>query len=206
MEKRCRKGNYSYELKLEAVKYYHSKKVTYLEVANKYNIGDASTIFTWVRKFEQFGATGLKDKGVELYSDEKKRNRKREKRSRRKTYTYEEYHTLLERNEELQAEVDYLKAWRSLDQSQQTNTNKARTIHELRNKYKLSTLLKVANMGKSSYEYCKNNFDKPRSTSQLEKHIIEIAKANPAWGYKRVYGYLKVHEGMNINMKKVHRL
>lgn len=180
LEKRSKKVYYPYDFKLEVVKYYLSHKNTFLEIANKYNIGEASTIFTWVRKFEEFGATGLRDKGVELYSDEEKRNRKREKRSRRKTYTYEEYHTLLERNEELQAEVDYLKAWRSLDQSQQTNMNKARIIHELRKNHKLTILLKVAGLAKSSYEYSKYRFDAERSTAKLEQHIIEIAKKNPA--------------------------
>lgn len=206
LEKRRNRHSYTFEYKLSVVEYFLANKTTHQETADKFNISNATTIFEWVNKYQKYGAIGLRPEGSRLYMEEKKKNRKAEKRRRRKSYSYEEYHQLLERNAELQAEVDYLKALRRLSKENKTNIEKAIIVHDLRKEHKLKDLLNIAGMAKSTYEYCIKNIMNPKEKDPIENEIISLSKQHPTWGYKRICGFLVKQENIKINIKKVHRI
>lgn len=51
-------------------------------------------------------------------------------------------------------------------------------------------------------------FQTPRSIENeaLVRRILELAKANNRYGYRRVHGYLCEQEGWQVNVKRVHRI
>lgn len=40
----------------------------------------------------------------------------------------------------------------------------------------------------------------------LTQRILELAKANNRYGYRRIHGYLREQEGWQVNVKRVHRI
>ena len=53
---------YPFELKLEAVKLYFETSINRHEIAKILEIGCDKTLLSWIRKYEEFGEDGLKER------------------------------------------------------------------------------------------------------------------------------------------------
>lgn len=82
-------------------------------------------------------------------------------------------------------------------------------IHELRKRYSISALVKVAQVSRAGYykwlHSQKNRSMKQNKDTILKEHILSIHHQYPFYGYKRVRVALK-REGLLVNSKKVRRL
>src|SRR5699024_9515491 len=87
-----------------------------------------------------------------------------------------------------------------------TTRQRAQIIQELRSKYKLTNILKVVGMAKSTFMYAIKvslpTEDKDASVKQL---ITDIKNNVPAAGYRQVTNQLK-EMGLSINHKRVLRI
>ena len=54
--------------------------------------------------------------------------------------------------------------------------------------------------------YWQRKEKEPNPDAEIIEKILEIRKENEDWGLKRIHGYLSKVIGMNINIKKVHRI
>jgi len=104
--------------------------------------------------------------------------------------------TLVEENERLKAEIEYLKKSRSLTRNLEgvTNKEKAEIVTSLRTDYPLSVLLKVSNMASSVYYYHSSEcMKKTNKYAEIESEIdyLYLKKHKKRIGYNRVYIELK---------------
>ena len=103
---------------------------------------------------------------------------------------------LVEENERLKAEIEYLKKSRSLTKKLEGVTNKEKSdiVTSLRADHRLSVLLEVSNMASSVYYYhMSQSKDKPNKYAEIESEIdyLYIKKHKKRIGYNRVYIELK---------------
>ena len=103
---------------------------------------------------------------------------------------------LVEENQRLKAEIEYLKKSRSLTKKLEgvTSEEKAKIVTTLRTKYKLSDLLAIANMASSVYYYHTSEYKKKvNKYEDIEKEIdyLYLKKHKKRIGYNRVYIELK---------------
>ena len=81
-----------------------------------------------------------------------------------------------------------------------------KAISELRHKYKLMALLKVAGVAKSTYFYHMSNVKKNNKNDEIIKEIELIFNENKGrYGYRRVTLELR-NRGFKVNHKKVQRI
>ncbi|WP_427846294.1 IS3 family transposase [Desulfosporosinus lacus] len=108
----------------------------------------------------------------------------------------------------LRMENEYLKKLKRLspEKGKVTNKDKAQIVHELRRKYKVNELVKIAGIPRSTYYYytksqCK--LDKYAAIRPVMKQIFTDNKGR--YGYRRITAELK-KKGLVINHKTVMRL
>ena len=104
--------------------------------------------------------------------------------------------TLLEENERLKAEIEYLKKSRSLTRNLEgvTSKEKAEIVTSLRANYSLSVLLEISNMASSVYYYHASEYKKKANKyAEIETEIdyLYLKKHKKRIGYNRVYIELK---------------
>jgi putative transposase len=79
-------------------------------------------------------------------------------------------------------------------------------VYELRNKFPLKGLLKLADIPRSTYYYCVKLFSRPDKDTELKTMIQAIYHDHKGrYGYRRIKDELK-NQGHNVNHKKVQRL
>ncbi len=103
---------------------------------------------------------------------------------------------LVEENQRLKAEIEYLKKSRSLTKKLEgvTSAEKSEIVTSLRAEYPLSVLLEVSNMASSVYYYhASQNQKKINKYAEIEKEIdnLYLKKHKKRIGYNRVYIELK---------------
>lgn len=87
-----------------------------------------------------------------------------------------------------------------------TNEDKAEVIAELRHKYNLSDLLKLANLPRSTYYYSRKVLAKPDRYHQIKEELSSIYHFHEGrYGYRRIVLEM-CKKGYNINHKTVSRL
>lgn len=167
-------------------------------VALDFELIDPAVLGDWVKMYRTKGESAIKDtysRGNYLTKDE------RAKKIVDKA--------LLEENERLKAEIEYLKKSQSLAQKLRGVTSKEKTIivTELRNKFKLEVLLEIVGMASSVYYYNLkeiNRKDKVDKYSKVKKEIdyLYVHKHKKRMGYQRIYIELK-KLGYKIGKNKV---
>ena len=103
---------------------------------------------------------------------------------------------LVEENQRLKAEIEYLKKSRSLTKKLEgvTSKEKAKIVTSLRAEYPLSVLLEVSNLASSVYYYHTSQYkQKTNKYEDIEKEIeyLYLKKHKKRIGYNRVYIELK---------------
>lgn len=87
---------YSFETKLEAVKMYLEDGIGSTTIAKELDLSSVNRVLLWVKRFQEFGESGLEERRGKHKGSNKGRPRKQEL-------------TLEQENEKLRAEVEYLK-------------------------------------------------------------------------------------------------
>ena len=97
MQKNTRKNmNYSFDIKLKAVKMYLSEGIGSPTIAKELGLSSNKRVLLWVKRYNEFGEDGLKERRGTTRGLQKGRPRKREL-------------SLEEENQRLKAEVEFLK-------------------------------------------------------------------------------------------------
>lgn len=150
----------------------------------------------WVKKYDSEGEKAIQDTYPRKnYLNEDERYRKAIDKN------------LLEENERLKAEIDFLKKSQSLARKLEelTTKEKVKVVNELRTKYELKLLLEMTNIPLSVYYYqvnaMKNEINK---YEKIEKEIdyLYLEKHKKRIGYQRIYIELK-NQGKIIGKNKV---
>lgn len=154
-------------------------------VALDLGLSDATVLGDWLKLYRTKGEAAVKD----TYS----RKSYLLKHERAKAIVDQ---TLLEENERLKAEIEYLKKSRSLTKNLEgvTNKEKAEIVTVLRKQFPLSVLLEVAEIASSVYYYHESvERIKPNKYADIEKEIdyLYLKKHKKRIGYNRVYIELK---------------
>ena len=198
---------YSAEFKISVIMDMRENHLSYRETVRKYWDTQSraeedrykSRVKLWERIYLKEGAAGLM---------EERRGRKSAGRPRKKPLERFEEKDLIaenqwlkERNEYLEAELEYLKKLDALVRERATEREKTRAVMELRQKYKLKKLLKIACLPRSTFYYHvrAGKTDKDNADKQA---IMEVFLENgQRYGYRRIALALQ-EKGMNINHKR----
>ena len=97
MKRNDRKNmSYSFDIKLKAVKMYLEEGIGSTTIAKELNLSSNKRVLLWVKRFNEFGEDGLRERRGTTLGVQKGRPRKREL-------------SLEEENQRLKAEVEFLK-------------------------------------------------------------------------------------------------
>lgn len=177
-------GVYKRDTKLLAIdRVKHGESIR--SVAIDLGLIDPCILGDWVRLYKQ--------KGEEAIQDTYPRKGYLTKDKRAKAIVDQ---ALVEENERLKAEIEYLKKSRSLTKKLEgvTSEEKTKIVTSLRAKYPLSVLLEVSNMASSVYYYhVSQDKLKVNKYIEIEAEIdnIYLNKHKKRIGYNRVYIELK---------------
>lgn len=177
-------GVYKRDTKLLAIdRVKHGESIR--SVAIDLGLIDPCILGDWVRLYKQ--------KGEEAIQDTYPRKGYLTKDKRAKLIVDQ---ALVEENERLKAEIEYLKKSRSLTKKLEgvTSEEKTKIVTSLRAKYPLSVLLEVSNMASSVYYYhVSQDKLKVNKYIEIEEEIdkLYLNKHKKRIGYNRVYIELK---------------
>ncbi|OTX91551.1 hypothetical protein BK771_08530 [Bacillus thuringiensis serovar ostriniae] len=102
----------------------------------------------------------------------------------------------------LSKKVEYL----SSKQGKITKQDKAQVIYELRKRFPVKALLKLAELPRSTYYYWIRNSNRPDKDKELNPLIQNIYDEHQGrYGYRRIRDEL-INKGYKINHKKVQRI
>ncbi|OXM83248.1 IS3 family transposase [Paenibacillus rigui] len=195
-----RYATYSKTFKLDVLNFMNESGTSVLETAARFNIPAPSTILQWKKVLEQQGedALLLKKKGRPSMKEETKKA----------TPTEGSVEALQAELERLRMENTYFKKVECLSfkQGKITKQDKAQVIFELRLEYPVTSLLKLAQIPRSTYYYWVNAFDRPDKDAALKARITAIYHEHKGrYGYRRITDVLH-NEDERVNHKKVQRI
>jgi transposase InsO family protein/transposase-like protein len=178
-------GVYKRDTKLLAISRVIENKESIRSVALDLGLIEATILGDWVRLYKQKGEAAIQD----TYP----RKGYLTKNERAKAIVDQ---ALVEENQRLKAEIEYLKKSRSLTKKLEgvTSKEKANIVTSLRAEYPLSVLLEIANMASSVYYYHTSEYKKKiNKYSEIENEIdyLYLKKHKKRIGYNRVYIELK---------------
>ena len=189
---------YTYNFKKEAVLALVGRHEAAKTVAQRFGVSRVS-LYHW--------KNGLLGKG---YSIDMPKKTSVSDLSKENQELLAENERLKQENMRLQLEYDLLiaaseviKKGQGISLKELSNKEKADVIDALRNKYRLTTLLKALEMPKSSYCYQRAVKQRPDKYESERKQIIEIfQESNKTYGYRRIHsGLLRI--GITLSEKVV---
>ncbi|WP_342508539.1 IS3 family transposase [Sporosarcina sp. FSL K6-2383] len=195
--------SYSSEFKLNVLNFMIETGASLRETASTFNITSPSTVYKW----EQL----LKSKGLDAL-EPKKKGRPSMKKEEKKVESQKlipaegSVDALQAKIERLEMENAYFKKVERFSSRTRKITNKikAQVIFELKEKYEVVDLVKVAGIPRSTYYYWENRLDridKYESVKEAIKHVFHEHKGR--YGYRRITKELKkygfTHEPKTIN-------
>ncbi|KAB2328623.1 IS3 family transposase, partial [Bacillus mesophilum] len=195
--------NYTQEFKLDVLNYMIENGTSLLETAAIFNISAPSTLSVWRKQFETQGSDALQSKKKGRPSMKKDTNQKP------KQPLIEGSKEALEaRIKQLEMENEYPKKVECLSSKQGkiTKQDKAQVVYELRHKYSVKALVKLAGIPRSTYYDLVKRMSRPDPDSDLKTEIKEIYEEHEGrYGYRRIRDEL-VNRGQKVNHKKVQRI
>jgi transposase InsO family protein/transposase-like protein len=190
---------YYRDTKLLAISKVLAGKDSLRNVALDLGLPDPTILAGWIKVYKAKGEPGvqdtyprknyvLKDERARLIVDKK----------------------LVEENERLRAEIEYLKKSHSLTQRLEgvTSKEKAKIVTELRKEFKLEVLLEICGMASSVYYYHLEAENKRIDKYEEVKEVIDylyIDKHKKSMGYQRIHLEL-LNMGYHIGKNKVNEL
>ncbi|WP_373694424.1 MULTISPECIES: IS3 family transposase [Bacillus cereus group] len=196
--------SYSLQYKLDVLNYMDKQGTSIRETAAIFNIPSYETVRRWKEVYDLNGVDSLitKKRGrpaMENKNIRPKLNHKVVKGS---------IEALQEENERLLMEIDYLKKLNALIHKKDsiTEPDKAKVIYELRHKYKIIDLVKIAGIARSTYYYWIKQMNRPDKYEKAKELIKEIFDEHHGrYGYRRITLELQ-NRGYLLNHKTVRRL
>jgi len=176
------------EEKKEIVIEFASRKESGEEIARKYGV-NRETIYNWQRNY-----IGSSHKEKPIISSEKYKD------------LTEEYEKLLLENKILKKANELLKKEMGDNFSSLTNKEKTQIVIALKDEYKVSDILPIINLKKSTYFYEIKSLLKDKY--KIEKDlIIQLFHDNyDCYGYRRIKASLFQEHGINISEKVIRKL
>ncbi|HEY0899938.1 MAG TPA: IS3 family transposase [Sphingobacteriaceae bacterium] len=172
------------------------------EAASKFGVPSDSTLFNWIRRYEQFGEAGLapKPRGRPTTMSVPKRKKKERSFDPKIAAMEDEL-------EYLRAENAYPKKVKCLNSRgrAQKEQIQVKAIQELRHVYELRLLLRISKMARSTFYYYlkRSKEDKYETVKTLITTVFHQHKGR--YGYRRIQVELQ-KKGHIINHKTVSRL
>jgi putative transposase len=178
-------GVYRRDTKLLAISRVIDGKESIRSVALDLGLIEATILGDWVKLYKTKGEAAVKD------TYPRKGYLTKDKRAKHIVD-----HALVEENERLKAEIEYLKKSQSLTKKLKgvTSKEKADIVTSLRTKFPLQVLLEISNMSSSVYYYHASEYRKKvNKYEEIEKQIdsLYLTKHKKRIGYNRVYLELK---------------
>ncbi|MFJ3319168.1 IS3 family transposase, partial [Herbaspirillum huttiense] len=195
---------YSAEFKLSVLKRMKKEGLSYREVEAMFNLRGVSTVSRWERLYHEHGLDGLKPKPrgrPKMMKPKIPPNPLKTKAEDARTRQ-----DLLDEIEYLRAEVDYLKKRKALIQAKKAAAQKARLVQELRPHHKLSILLRITGLARSTFYYQVRAQAADDKYAAVKTHICKVYELHKGrYGYRRITTTLR-KAGEVINHKTVQRL
>ncbi|MBO9155433.1 IS3 family transposase [Chitinophaga sp. MAH-28] len=204
-----RHGTYEGSFKIGVIKHMLKNHLSLRQAAILFGIPKSGTIGRWLKKYEQYGPTGL--------LEETRGRKKRIMASKPPKYTKKTPETAEEKLAALQSELEYLRAenaylkkLRALNSGRKCPKEKqqqrVKAIRELRREYALELLLKIAGMARSTYYYGLRQLDQPDKYATVKSQVRSIYHTHKGrYGYRRIMLSLR-QSGYSINHKTVWRI
>nr|WP_226951735.1 IS3 family transposase [Ralstonia pseudosolanacearum] len=198
---------YSAEFKLTVLQRMWRDELSYQQVSAVFDLREAGGVSRWDRQYHEGGFDALQPRrkgGAPIMSQSKQDPQPaaqpaQDERSRE---------DLLKENECLRAEVAYLKKLDALLRAKQPagTKEKAQVVSALRERHSLSSLLKAANLARSTYYYQMATGQAEDRHGALKERIQHIyAQHKGRYGYRRITATLR-RAGTLVNHKTVQRL
>lgn len=142
------KSSYDGNFKQNVVEYMHTNHLSATETANYFKLGNHSVVLKWERIYYEEGPQGL-------YIERRGRNKNMNSKPKKKKIDKEIEEDLMAENQRLRMENEYLKKIKCLSsgKNQAREQEKVIVVNELRQKYSLRELLKLAEMPRSTFYY-----------------------------------------------------
>ncbi|MFJ8246779.1 IS3 family transposase [Peribacillus asahii] len=195
--------NYSQQFKLDVLNYMIEHGTSLVETAAIFKIAAPSAISTWRKqlKIQGMGALQSKKKG---YLSIKKESAKHPKQ----VPAEGSVEALEARIKQLEMENEYFKKVECLSSKQGkiTKQDKAQVVYELRHKYPVKALVKLAGLARSTYYDLVKKMNRPDPDADLKAEIKRIYEEHEGrYGYRRICDEL-ANRRQKVNDKKVQRI
>ncbi|MEC1722865.1 IS3 family transposase [Schinkia azotoformans] len=195
--------NYTQQFKLDVLNYMIEHGTSLNETAAIFKIPAPSTIIVWRKLFETQGLDALQSKKKGRPSMKKESNQQPKQAPVR-----DSTEALEARIKQLEMENEYFKKVECLSSKQGkiTKQDKAQVVYELRLKYPVKELVKLAGIPRSTYYDLVKRMSRPDSDADLKAEIKAIYEEHEGrYGYRRIRDEL-ANRGKNVNHKKVQRI
>ncbi|WP_155242544.1 IS3 family transposase, partial [Lysinibacillus sphaericus] len=197
--KRC--TTYTQEFKIDVLNFMTEYGTSLNETAAIFNIPAPSTITVWKKQLETHGIDALQSK-------KKGRPTMKKEVGKKTKQAPGSVEALEERIKQLEMENEYFKKVESLSSKQGkiTKQDKAQVVYELRRKYPVKALVKLADIPRSTYYDLVKRMNRPDPDADLKEEIKAIYDEHEGrYGYRRIRDEL-ANRGQKVNHKKVQRV
>ncbi|MGE7950126.1 IS3 family transposase [Lysinibacillus sp. NPDC093688] len=195
--------NYTLEFKMDVLNFMIENGTSLNETAAIFKIPAPSTISAWRKQYETQGLDALQSKKKGRPSMKKEFN-KQSKQAPVKGST----EALEARIKQLEMENEYFKKVECLSSTQGkiTKQDKVKVVYELRHKYPVKALVKLAGIPRSTYYDLVKRMNRPDPDADLKAEIKAIYEEHEGrYGYRRIRDEL-ANRGQKVNHKKVQRI
>ncbi|MFF2175418.1 IS3 family transposase [Lysinibacillus sp. NPDC058147] len=195
--------NYTLTFKMDVLNFMIENGTSLNETAAIFKIPAPSTISVWRKQYETQGLGALQSKKKGRPSMKKEFNKQP-----KQTPVEGSTEALEARIKQLEMENEYFKKVECLSSKQGkiTKQDKAQVIYELRHKYSVRALVKLAGIPRSTYYDLVKRMNRPDLDADLKKEIKAIYEEHEGrYGYRRIRDEL-ANRGQKVNHKKVQRI
>ncbi|MEH7226758.1 IS3 family transposase [Bacillus sp. JJ1566] len=195
--------NCSVGFKLDVLNYMVQSGASLMDTAALFKISSYTMVYDWQKKMEVGGVEALEPK-LKGRPSVKKKPIKQPKQAPAEGSV----EALKARINQLEMENEYFKKVECLSSKQGkiTKQDKAQVVYELRHKYPVKELVKLADVPRSTYYDIVKKMNRPDPDSDLKAEIKAIYEEHEGrYGYRRIRDEL-AYRGQIVNHKKVQRI
>ncbi|WP_425313284.1 IS3 family transposase [Paenibacillus mangrovi] len=195
--------DYSIGFKLDVLNYMVQSGASLMDTAAHFKISSYTMVYDWQKKMELGGVGALepRPKGRPFM-------KKKPTQQSKQAPADGSVEALEARIKQLEMENEYLKKLNGLSSKQGkiTKQDKEQVVYELRHKYQVNELVKLANIPRSTYYDLVKRRNRPDPDGDLKVEIKAIYEEHEGrYGYRRIRDELANRE-KKVNHKKVQRL
>ncbi|MDX8044760.1 IS3 family transposase [Gracilibacillus sp. S3-1-1] len=195
--------NYSVRFKLDVLNYMVQSGASLMDTAALFKISSYTMVYDWQKKLETGDVEALEPREKGSPSMKKKSTQQL-----KHTPAKGSVEALEARIIQLEMENEYFKKVECLSSKQRkvTKQDKAEVVYELRYKYSVKELVKLAGIPRSTYYDLVKKRNQPDPDADLKVEIKSIYNEHEGrYGYRRIRDEL-ANRGKKVNHKKVKRI